>query len=217
MARLSFPTWSTGCGRLDSHVYGSPQVPALVPRVSTFPGAGSRVALTQVGMSGLSCLGPDRPFNGNRFAGSTGFRARMTKRNLRWIRQHTNVEDLLDDGIENNSDLRSFASDDDTSEEQPLPTSNDSSPTAQDSGAPAIVADRNPISAFGVMLGGSMMWFGVKLFLYPVDTFVYHARAKSLHRGVLEHVTQAGSHFYGIVGFLTGLAILLCSVYRPRR
>ena len=139
----------------------------------------------------------------------------MTKRSLTWIRQHTNVEDLLDDGIENNSDLTSFADVDGASEEVPVPASHEGSAEPQNSDTP-MIANQTPVSTFGAVVGGSMMWFGVKLFLFPTDAMVYHAR-KGLHRGVLEHVTQAGSHVYGVAGFLIGLAVLIVSIYRPRR
>ena len=137
----------------------------------------------------------------------------MTKRSLTWIRQHTNVEDLLDDGIDNNSDLKSFAIDGNALEEAPV------SPTirkeAQRSEAP--IAKPAPISFLGIIIGSLMIAFGTKLFLSPVDMFVYRDRGKYFNLDFIEHVTHGRSEIYGAAGFFLGIAVLIYSVYKARK
>ena len=138
----------------------------------------------------------------------------MSKRSLTWVRQHTNVEDLLDDGIENNSDVASFAELDDAG-------SSDAS-ISQRAAQSSITTSRPdplasaPISFVGVILGSVLIVGGALLFFFPIDTFVYHQRAGRLP-SFWEHVTRGGSEFYGVAGFLLGIALFAYSIYKPRR
>jgi hypothetical protein len=132
----------------------------------------------------------------------------MSKRSLTWLRQHTNVEDLLDDGIENNSDLKSFALAEQPSDDPPI------------SEAVEIPRQKLPIEAptpepmerdfFVAAIGVLILGCGLNLVLYPVDLIVYHLRA-------IEHVTPARSEFYGWVGILLGAVLLIYALKNPRK
>jgi hypothetical protein len=143
----------------------------------------------------------------------------MIKRNLSWLRQHTNVEDLLDDGIENNSDLKSFAkapdpvSDHDAAEEGPLRQSNSSS--AHHEAERPLEGPQNKVSYFGAVIGASITIGGILLVLFPVDMFVFHDRTK-YYRPFWEHVTHGRSEIYGVAGILLGAVVFCFSVYQPR-
>jgi len=132
----------------------------------------------------------------------------MSKRSVTWLRQHTNVEDLLDDGIENNSDLKSFALAEQPSDEPPI-----SGPVEVPLQASHIEAPKTEpaerdffVAAIGVLIMGC----GLGLVLYPVDTIVYHYRA-------IEHVTSARSEGYGGVGILLGAALLIYALKKSRK
>ena len=141
----------------------------------------------------------------------------MSKRSLTWLRQNTNVEDLLDDGIENNSDMASFA-EIDGSDSSAAAISQQSEPSSQS----PLSADRPdpvasaPISFIGALLGSVLIIGGALLVLLPIDTFVFHQQAGRLP-SFWEHVTVGGSEFYGGAGLLLGLSLIACSIYKPRR
>ena len=75
---------------------------------------------------------------------------------------------------------------------------------------------RAPISYAGVLLGITLVICGVWIFLYPTDMLVTHAGVRNF-RSVTEHVTHGTSQFYGVVGVLLGLVMLIFAVYSPRR
>jgi hypothetical protein len=136
----------------------------------------------------------------------------MSKRSLTWLRQHTNVEDLLDDGIENNSDLKSFATHCQPSDALPV-----ADPAEIPLQASHIETARPPPPERDFTLAGIgllIMGCGLALVLYPVDLVVFHQGAKYAYRGVLEHVTTGRSQIYGSVGIVLG-AIL--SVYALKK
>jgi hypothetical protein len=141
----------------------------------------------------------------------------MSKRSLTWLRQHTNVEDLLDDGIENNSDLKSFAESNESTD--PVSTGALAS-DASDQHQPSVIRPdplaSTPVSYIGVLLGSALIVGGALLFLFPVDMFVYHHRVMYLP-SVMEHVTRGRSEFYGAAGFLLGFVVLAYAAYKPRR
>ena len=139
----------------------------------------------------------------------------MSKRSLTWLRQHTNVEDLLDDGIENNSDLKSFATHEQFPDESPVAAPSKISPQPSRVEAPTPEpADRDFfLAAIGVLILGC----GLQLVLYPVDLFVYHVRGKYPYRDFLEHVTSGRSEVYGSFGILLGAALLIYALYSPRK
>jgi hypothetical protein len=139
----------------------------------------------------------------------------MSKRSLTWLRQHTNVEDLLDDGIENNSDLKSFASPEQPSGESPVAADAEIPPKPSPVEAPRPEpAERDFfVAAIGVLIMGC----GLQLVLYPADLIVHHDRGKYPYRDFLEHVTSGRSEVYGSVGILLGAALLIYAFYRPRK
>jgi hypothetical protein len=142
----------------------------------------------------------------------------MSKGSLTWLRQHTNVEDLLDDGVENNSDLKCFAKGDELSCDE---TDQDTSQTALRSVSGTITSvaptDKSPsASVLGIALGLLTTLSGLVLVIFPVNMLVYHQRSRSFF-GTWEFVTPGRSEFYGVSGLIIGLGIVLFATYRPRR
>ena len=139
----------------------------------------------------------------------------MTKRNLTWLRQHTNVEDLLDDRIENNSDLKSFCPPAEPCDEPPV-TELPEVQLEQVQAKPPMPERAQP-DFFVAAIGTLMVGCGLSLVLHPVDLVVYHDRAKYFRRDFLEHVGHGRSEIYGAAGVLLGIALLIYSFYRPRK
>jgi hypothetical protein len=145
----------------------------------------------------------------------------MGNRPLDWIRRQTTADDLLDDGVENFSDLRG-------TDAAPLETETPLNPThlqIRDQTLGRLRAERTQLerttfrraySVFGLALGLAIALGGLVLTLYPVDMLVHHARARYL-RSVAEHVTPATSRFYGISLIVCGLALVIYSAHRPRK
>ena len=119
----------------------------------------------------------------------------MSKRSLTWLRQHTNVEDLLDDGVENNSDLQSFATGEEAGEELSHEPTN-SHALVTPSRIPAAEPTRPDyfVAAIGVFFIGC----GLKLFFYP------------------ELVSYFGSEIFGCVGVVFGAIVLFFSIFKWR-
>jgi len=117
----------------------------------------------------------------------------MSKRGLAWLRQHTNVEDLLDDGIENNSDVSSFApSGEDPDDPIAAKPAGTPLPAAQIVNARTAIAEPDFfVAAIAVLVIGC----GAALIIHPVDEIVYHANS-------IEHVANGRSVLYGVVGIL---------------
>jgi hypothetical protein len=135
----------------------------------------------------------------------------MSKRSLAWLRQHTNVEDLLDDGIEHNSDSRSFATRDQPAEEPAVAARIPSQPSHNQARSEPAQRDFF-VAAIGVVIMGC----GLGLVLYPMDFIVFHDAARYVSRDVLEHVTAARSRIYGSVGILLGAVALVYALRKPR-
>jgi hypothetical protein len=141
----------------------------------------------------------------------------MSIRDLNWTRRRTTVEDLLDDGIENASDLG----------KAPLDTARPPDPEAlqkrsetlakvkAERAAQLSATRRKSFSVFGVLLGLLVATGGCLLVMFPTDMRVEHSRIRYLPT-VWEHVTPARSRLYGSVGIAFGLALVVCSLYRPR-
>ena len=139
----------------------------------------------------------------------------MSKRSLTWLRQHTNVEDLLDDGIENNSDLKSFASHGQPSDELPVAERAEVPLQASHIETPRPAPPERDFTLAGI--GLLIMGCGLGLVLYPLDLVVYHQGAKYAYRGLLEHVTTGRSQIYGSVGIVLGAALLIYALKKPRK
>jgi hypothetical protein len=151
----------------------------------------------------------------------------MDKRELARMLRRTNTADLLDDGIENGSDLKSFAKTDDSLDNvdaiDDVPKVSKSGTPTQSSPlrdlpkekAPEELPPGEPISYLGLFIGACFLVFGVVMFLYPRDVSVYHDRIK--YKPFVEHVTSTGSQVYSVIAFVIGLALCWFSLYRPKR
>ena len=142
----------------------------------------------------------------------------MTNR-ISWIRRHTTVEDLLDDGVENFSDLK--ASETAAPEPEPDPALIAANQQFRDQARleqeqAMREAYRSAFSDLGIFLGLLMTVSGSTLALFPVDTLVYHARVRYL-RSVVEHVTPARSVLYGASLAISGIGLIGYALYRPCR
>jgi hypothetical protein len=135
------------------------------------------------------------------------------------FRYTTNIEDLLDDGIENNSDLIGRASNIDPElpidpntiriGEETIAMSHAKQATEKE------LAQGRSYSLFGVLLGIGLSISGLALAVHPIDMNVEHSRMKYLPSSV-EHVTTLSSRLYGMAVFGFGLAVLGFSLIRPR-
>ena len=139
-------------------------------------------------------------------------------RDVRWLQRRTNIADLLDDGIENGSDLASGqvpareAVDDEAEAGRPIAAT----PPRPVAPAPSSVEPARPtVSWFGVLVGLGLVAAGVRLFVVPVDMMVYHDRMK--RPSFVEHVTPERSRIYGAAGATVGLVVFAFALYRPRR
>jgi len=149
----------------------------------------------------------------------------MDKRELARMMRRTNTADLLDDGIENGSDLKSFAkSEDDAVEGVPkvpkasrveMPTQSTPLRDLYKKKTPEAPPPKEPISYLGLFIGACFMVFGVVMFLYPQDVSVYHDRIR--YRPIVEHVTTTGSLIYAVIAWVVGIALCWFSLYRPKK
>ncbi len=131
------------------------------------------------------------------------------KRSLSWLRQHTNVEDLLDDGIANNSDLSSFATSDQSRGELPMASPDDLPPQSSHIEPKKSEPEPEGRDFYVAAIGALIIGVGLDLIFHPVDMIVYHLRAT-------EHVTPGRSEFYGVVLILFGLVLLVYGLRKPR-
>ncbi len=143
----------------------------------------------------------------------------MDKRKFARFLRQSNTADLLDDGIENGSDLKLRGP---AEVEGPDPTPNeradDPAPTGTQSrqmqDAPAATPPASNISYFGLFLGACSLAAGVMLLVDPHDLRVFHP---GRHGGSIEHVTAAGSQAYGILALILGCALCWYALYRPKK
>jgi hypothetical protein len=141
----------------------------------------------------------------------------MSIRDLNWIKRWTTVEDLLDDGIENASDLGKPPSDTPLSPDpEPLHKRSETLAGVRAERAAELSATRRKsLSVFGVVLGLLIVASGCFLAMFQPDMRVEHSRIKYLPT-VWEHVTPARARLYGSIGIAFGLVLIVYSVYRPR-
>jgi len=144
----------------------------------------------------------------------------MDKRELAKLLRRTNTADLLDDGIENGSDLKSFAKTEDDPVDDVPKVSQAGAPTQSSplrdlpkKAAPEQRAPGEPISYFGLSIGACFLVFGVVMFLFPQDVSFYHERTR--YRTIVEHVTTTGSLIYAVIALVVGIALCWISLYRP--
>jgi hypothetical protein len=136
-----------------------------------------------------------------------------------WIRRRTNVEDLLDDGVENGSDLVAGLPE----AEEPLTAEEEVALDKREQTLAAVRAEqaevtatirRRAFSPYGVAFGLLIAAGGAWLIANPVDMRVEHRRMRYLPT-FREHVTPARSRFYGAAGLVSGLALIGYSLRRP--
>ena len=136
-----------------------------------------------------------------------------------WIHRHTSANDLLDDGIENFSDLRGQYQNNESS-----PPVDPAVAQVRDATLARIkteqtdalqIAYRQSRSYFGLFLAVLMMAGGLAAVLYPVDMFVVHGGGPK-SRAFLEHITPFRAQLYGGSLFLIGAVLGYYSLYRPR-
>lgn len=146
----------------------------------------------------------------------------MDKRELSRMLRRTNTADLLDDGIENGSDLKSFAQIDeaevvDAPKVSQVDMRTQSSPlrNLDTQETPRAVPAKEPISYLGLFFGACFVVSGVLLFLFPQDRYVFHDRLKS--RSFVEHVTATGSQVYAVIALVVGIVLYGFSMYRPKK
>jgi hypothetical protein len=146
----------------------------------------------------------------------------MDKRELAKMLRRTNTADLLDDGIENGSDLQSFAKTegdavDDVPKVRRGETPTQSSPLRDlhVKELPEEAPPKEPVSYLGLFIGACFLVFGIVMFLHPQDESIYHDRIK--YRPFVEHVTVTGSQVYAVVALVIGIALCGFSLYRPKR
>jgi len=141
-----------------------------------------------------------------------------------WIHHRTNIEDLLDDGVENGSDIRArineedrpSAAEDGSPADEALLRKRDETLAAVRAEQAAVLAKarRRAISPGGVALGLLVVLGGIWLIADPVDMRVEHRRMYRLPT-FWEHVTPARSRFYGAAGVACGLLLIGYSLRRP--
>ena len=142
----------------------------------------------------------------------------MDKRKFARFLRQSNTADLLDDGIENGSDLKSRAT---AGKEEPDATPDDgpgepaTHPTPQhEQQAPQAAPPSASISYFGLFLGASSLAAGVMLLVDPRDMRVFHP---GRYGGSVEHVTAFGSQAYGALALILGITLCWYALYRPKK
>jgi hypothetical protein len=142
----------------------------------------------------------------------------MPIRDQNWLRRNTTVQDLLDDGVENFSDLDQLPSQEPQAMVEPAVLQIRSDTIARvkaEEYAQERSARRRNFSLFGACLGMLIALSGGLLIAFPADMRVEHSRIKYLP-SVTEDVTPARSRLYGAAALAFGTALLAYSLYRPR-
>ena len=146
----------------------------------------------------------------------------MDKRDLSRMLRRTNTADLLDDGIENGSDLKSFSQTEATEvvdapkvSQVDLPTQSSPLRNLDAQATPRAVPPKESYSYLGLFFGTYFVVSGVLLFLFPQDASIYHDRMKS--RPFVEHVTATGSQVYAVIALVVGIVLCAFSMYRPKK
>jgi hypothetical protein len=137
---------------------------------------------------------------------------------LGWIRRRTNIADLLDDGIENGSDIGTLHADTGdepagAEEEAALRTRDETLAVVRAEQAAVEAATTRRRSPYGLFLGVLIAAAGTWLIASPVDMRVLHAHSR--YASFLEHVTPARSRLYGTAGLIGGLVLVGCALRRP--
>ena len=136
-------------------------------------------------------------------------------RDVRWMHRRTNIADLLDDGVENYSDLKDAAAapgQEDSDEECPPARAKVVLPGAT---LPEKEASPTPrASRLGVLIGACLAIACALLYLHPAEVSVVQQGRG--WRWSVEHVTPERARIYGAIGVIVGIGLLAFSLYRPR-
>ena len=141
------------------------------------------------------------------------------------FRRFTTVDDLLDDGVENNSDLAArIARCDDDRDAQPTPDDPEVLRIREETIARVDrehakaedAAQQQSYSIIGVVIGLSLVIPGLAVLFHPVDMLVEHRRIRYL-ASVFEHITVGRSIFYCSFVVFFGLAIIYFSTRRFKK
>ncbi|MDR7068511.1 hypothetical protein J2X02_001328 [Pseudoxanthomonas japonensis] len=141
-------------------------------------------------------------------------------RDSHWIRRNTTIDDLLDDGVENDSDVNIFSEGAppqtgpaaDVIQQRRIAYTDEQRVRAASSAHRAMRGSR---SFWGAATGGACIFVGTLLILYPVAMWVSHPGMK-LAWPVMEWVSREGSILYGAVLVLFGGALAAFSLFVPR-
>jgi ferric-dicitrate binding protein FerR (iron transport regulator) len=148
----------------------------------------------------------------------------MSKRDEVKIRQRTNLYDLLDDGIENNSDLEALrkAREDAAAEpESPVDRAglDDASPFTASPSTTANVRKSASTAGrrhwAGAVTGALSCAGGLWLLVAPATGLVFHDRIRYA-RPFVEQVSPLMSQVYGGVLLVAGIALLYFSLRQTR-
>ena len=138
-----------------------------------------------------------------------------------WLRRNTTVDDLLDEGAENGSDMRVFSED-----PPPGPGPHADGLQAQRAAytldqqqravSAAHISVRRSRSVWGTATGIACMVAGAWLILHPVAMWVAHPGMKRAWP-LMERVSEDGATFYGAVLVVFGAVLTGFSLYAPLR
>lgn len=145
----------------------------------------------------------------------------MDKRKFASFLRQSNTADLLDDGIENGSDLKSRARTEKEAPDAPPghaldePAASPAQEYAQhQQQAPETAPPAASVSYLGLFLGVSSLAAGIMLLVDPHDLRIFHSAMR--YRGSIEHVTAFGSQTYGVLALIFGIALCWYALYRPK-
>lgn len=129
------------------------------------------------------------------------------------IRRSTNLYDLLDDGIANNSDIRELVRREDATAIEAKHATEDATPQSpQRRLLPQLPRIEQARSWFGILLGILVLVAGSEVALHPIAMLAWHMR-----RGLwwsTEYVSIDRARFYGICIATFGLLLLVYSLIR---
>lgn len=131
------------------------------------------------------------------------------------FRRFTNVDDLLDDGIENNSDLSSRTEEasadlSETDSRALQIQANTIAKVQKEQEQDRMAQRRKDYNLFGIVLGAILAISGLGLAMHPIAMRVEHARMKYLPT-VVEQVTPNRGRLYGFSLFAFGLVLIYFS------
>lgn len=181
---------------------------------------GSNVVRELTCFCGIAMLSPPAILGGdNSFSGTNPMERREIKDALR----RSTVIDLLDDGIENGSDLKSpHRKRKDGDRASAAHPSGDASRGESDALVPAAKVSHpttestnKSISYSGVFIGVGFVIAGAVMLASPHDLNVYHAAMR--RHAFVEHIAKPEMMVYAVIAIIFGIALCAYSLYRPRK